>query len=85
MTTKAAIIATAAILIGVIVLGLGAVFLFIDRRALNANERAAMLGQGMAMLCMIPLFIVWVMWAARFRQERDQKSGGGPRRRNPSR
>ena len=73
MTTKIAIIATVSIVIGVIVLGLAALFLFVDPRAPNANERAALLGQGMAMLCLIPLGVIWIMWAARFRKERERR------------
>ncbi|MDZ4685262.1 MAG: hypothetical protein SH850_09235 [Planctomycetaceae bacterium] len=74
MTTKAALIATVSIMIGAIILGLSALFAFIDPTAQNANERAALLGQGMGLLCMIPLGGVWILWAARFRKERERRN-----------
>jgi len=73
MTTKTAIIATVTILIGAIVLGLAVLFLFGDPSARNANQSAGLLGQGIAMVCLIPLFVIWIMWAARFRKERERK------------
>ncbi|HUQ71131.1 MAG TPA: hypothetical protein VM165_16510 [Planctomycetaceae bacterium] len=73
MTTKSALIATAMIAIGAIVLGLSATFAFVDPTARNANERAALLGQGMALLCLIPLGAIWILWAARFQKERERK------------
>jgi hypothetical protein len=73
MTTKVAIISTIGVVIGVIVLGFAILFLFMDPQARNANERASMLGQGLAMLCMIPLGGIWITWAARFRKEREQR------------
>lgn len=78
MTTKVAVIATVAIVIGAIVLGLGALFLFVDFNARNANDRAGQIGQGVAMLCLIPLAFVWIMWAARFRKEREKKQRSQP-------
>lgn len=73
MTTKVAVIATVSILTGAIVLGLAVLFLFLDPNTRGAEERAALLGQGIAMLCLIPLGVIWIMWAARFRREREQK------------
>ena len=73
MTTKVAIISTVAILLGALLLGFLALYLFIDPRRGDANERAAMLGQGLAMLCLLPIGGVWIMWAARFRAERERK------------
>lgn len=73
MTTKAAIISTVGILAGVLVLGFIALFLFVDPRSASANERAAMLGQGCALLGLFPIAVVWIMWASRFRAERERK------------
>ena len=73
MTTKIAIIATVSILVGGIVLGLAVVFWLVDSNAGGVNERAELLGQGIAVICLIPLGIIWVMWAARFRKERERK------------
>jgi len=73
MTTKVAIIATVSIVIGAIVLGLAMLFLFLDPNARNAEERAALLGQGFAMLCLIPIAVIWFMWAVRVRKERERK------------
>lgn len=73
MTTKLAIIATVCIVLGAIVLGLAALFLFVDPNARGANDRAALLGQGVAMLCLIPLGVIWIIWAVRFRKERERK------------
>ena len=73
MTTKVALIATAAIAVGAIVLGLGLLFLFVDPNSRNAEQRAAMLGQGMAMACLVPLAVIWIMWAVRIRKDRERK------------
>lgn len=73
MTTKVAILATIAILVGGTILGLAVLFLFIDPAARNANDRAAMLGQGLAVTSLIPLFVIWILWADRFRRERERK------------
>ena len=73
MTTKVAIISTVGILVGVLLIGFLVLFLFVDLRSGNANERAAMLGQGFALLCLVPIGGIWIMWAARFRAERERK------------
>jgi len=73
MTTKNAIIATVIIMIGAVLLGLAVLLLFFDLNVRNANERAALLGQGVAKLCVIPLAVVWIMWGARFRKDREQR------------
>lgn len=73
MTTKVAILSTIGILAGALLLGLVAMFLLVDLRSGNANQRAAMLGQGFAMLSLIPIGIVWILWAGRFRAERERK------------
>lgn len=73
MTTKAAVIATVGIVIGAIVLGLVALFFLVDTNARGATERAGLVGQGAAMLCLIPLAVIWITWAARFRRERERK------------
>ena len=73
MTTKIAVIATAAIAVGAILIGLGLLFLFVDPNSRNAEERAAMLGQGMGLACLVPLAVIWIMWAARIRKERERK------------
>ena len=79
MTTRTAITATLCTFLGAIVLGLGMLFLFVDPSAADANARAALVGQGFAMFCMIPLGIIWIMWAVRFRKDREQ-----PQRPRPS-
>lgn len=73
MTTKKAIIATMCTGILALVLGIAALFLFVDFNAPNAEQRAASLGQGMAVVCAIPLAIIWIMWADRFRKDRERK------------
>jgi hypothetical protein len=73
MTTKAAILWTVGIALGELVLGLLVLFLFVDIKAPNANQRAAALGQGFAMLSLFPLAAVWLMWAVRVRKERERK------------
>lgn len=73
MTTKKAIIATVAIFIGAIVLGLAVMFLFLDPSTRAGRERAALLGQGMALACLIPLGVIWFSWAMRVRKERERK------------
>jgi hypothetical protein len=73
MTTKTAIIATVCIVIGALALGLASLFLFIDFNAADSDQRAAMLGQGMAVLCLIPVAVIWITWANRFRKERERK------------
>jgi cadmium resistance protein CadD (predicted permease) len=74
MTTKTAIIATVAVFIGTIVLTIVVLVLFINPNARDATQRASQLGQGIGMLCLIPLGVIWIMWAARVRKEREQKS-----------
>ena len=81
MTTKVVLIATAVIGVGAIVLGLGLLFLFVDPNSRNAEQRAAMLGQGMAMVCLVPLAVIWIMWAVRIRKERERKQSPPPVRR----
>ena len=76
MTTRTAIIATVAIVGGAIVLLLGVLFLFVDPSAANANQRAALLGQSIATLCLIPLGVIWIMWAVRVRNARKRDHGG---------
>ena len=73
MTTKAAIIATAVVFGVALILSIALLVMFVNPNSANANERAGQLGQGMAMLCLFPLAGIWIMWAARVRQERDKK------------
>lgn len=84
MTMKAALIASLAIMSEAIEVGLVLLFLFVDPRAANANERAALLGQGVAMLCLVPLAVIWIKWAAEYRKERERLRSSRPEgRRNP--
>ncbi|HIM29239.1 MAG TPA: hypothetical protein EYG57_06750 [Planctomycetes bacterium] len=76
MTTKFAIIASAAIVIGAAVAGLVVLFMFVDLRA--GNERAALLGRGFGIFCLVPLGVVWIMWAVHFRKEREKKQRQSP-------
>lgn len=71
MTTKTAVIATVAIVIGAMVLGLAGLFLFSRPSPRNAE----MLGQGVALLIMIPIGVIWILWADRFRKERERNKG----------
>ena len=73
MTTKVAILSTIGIVIAELVIGLLVLFLFVDLQAPGANRRAEALGQGMAMLAVIPIGAVWVMWAVRVRKDRERK------------
>lgn len=73
MTTKHAIIATVGILLVAFVLGLVVLFWLVESGAKGVNERAELLGQGLGILCFIPLGIIWGIWAKRFRKERDRK------------
>jgi integral membrane sensor domain MASE1 len=73
MTTKHAVIATTAILFGAIVVGLTVLFLFIDLSDPDASERIDRLGSGFGMLCLFPLGVIWIKWAARFRKEREKE------------
>lgn len=73
MTTKNTILVTVAIIFAMIVAGFILLFLFVNPSARNASDRAAMLGQGLAMVGLIPIFIIWMKWAVRFRKERDEK------------
>ena len=73
MSTKAAILATVGIGLGLMVLSIILMVLFIDIHSRHAEERAAMLGQGVAMVGFVPLLIIWILWAMRVRKERDAK------------
>ncbi len=68
MTTKAAIIVSVVTIVGALVVGL-AVLLF----SKPSSRGAEMLGQGLGVLALIPLFIVWILWADRFRKEREKR------------
>ena len=70
MTTKVAVIATLAIVLGSMVLGLAVLFLFARGRD------AELLGQGIGMLALIPIGGIWIMWADRFRKERERRNKG---------
>lgn len=71
MTTKAAIISTLAILAGAIILGL-----IVLTFAQLSSRNAEMLGQGLGMLTLLPLGGIWIMWADRFRKEREKRNKG---------
>ena len=73
MTTKTAVVATVAIVLAAIAGGFALLWFFVDPNAPGAKQRSEMLGQGLAFLTLVPLFIIWVLWAARFRQERERK------------
>lgn len=74
MTTKAAILWTLGVVLGEMALGLLVLFLFIDVNSASANRRAAALGQGFAMLSLLPVGAIWLMWAAGVRKERERKA-----------
>jgi hypothetical protein len=74
MTTKTAIIATVGVVLGAIGLGLGVLFLTLDPSARDASERAARLGDGMAKLMAIPIGAIWILWAVRFRKDRERQN-----------
>jgi hypothetical protein len=70
MTTKVAIIATLVVGLVAMVLGLAVLFLFAGGR------NAELLGQAFGMLTLVPLGIIWIMWADRFRKERERRNKG---------
>lgn len=72
MTTRAALISTLAIIASALALGL-LVLLF----ARPSSRNAEMLGQGLGMLTLLPLGGIWIMWADRFRKEREKRNKGG--------
>jgi hypothetical protein len=72
MTTKRAIALTFGIIAAAIGLGLLVLFWYVDPSARGAGKRATWLGQGLAIVCLIPLGGVWIMWADRFRKERER-------------
>ena len=71
MTTKAAILSSLATVLVVMVLGLATLF-FIGK---PSSRKAEMLGQGFAMLTILPLGGIWLAWAAKFRKDRDRRQG----------
>jgi len=80
MTTKVAILSSVGIVLGVIVLGLGLLAVFVDPATRSGMARAEMLGQGLAMLALLPLGAIWILWASRVRKEREQKQVDQSRR-----
>ena len=72
MTTKKAIIATLLILVVALGVGLLMLFLFVDPNTRAGKARAALLGQGMAILSLVPIGIIWFAWALRVRKARDR-------------
>ena len=67
MTTKVAVVSTIAIILGAVVIGLGILFL-------SGGRNAELLGQGLGMLVLLPLFAIWILWADRFRKERERRN-----------
>ena len=68
MTTKVAVISTIATILGALVIGL--VILFLVK---PSSRNAEMLGQGIGFATMAPLLVIWVLWADRFRKEREKR------------
>jgi hypothetical protein len=62
VSTRAAVIATIAVLVGTFVVGIGAVLLMPGPRS---PERAEKLGQGMGSLLFLVLAVIWLFWAQR--------------------
>lgn len=73
MSTKAACLTSIGIALGALLIGLGLVFAFVDINAPGAQARAGAIGQGMAFLCLVPLAVIWLMWANRVRRERERR------------
>jgi hypothetical protein len=73
MTTKAAIIATIATLVLTIVVSIILMVVFINPNSASAKRRASQLGEGVGIVCLIPLGGIWIAWAARVRKEREQR------------
>jgi ABC-type antimicrobial peptide transport system permease subunit len=71
MTTKIAVIASVVSVVAAMVIGLVITFLF----AGTTSQNAQMIGQGMGMLTLVPLLVIWVLWADRFRKEREKRRG----------
>ena len=78
MSTKAAILASLGICLGLLLIGIVLMVLFIDPSTRRGVERASLIGQGMGMAGLVPLFIVWMLWAMRVRKDREAKQAGKP-------
>lgn len=73
MTTKAAILASMATVVGAIVLSILFLVIFIKPSSPGAQRRAGQLGQAVGMVTLLPLGGIWIAWAARVRKEREKK------------
>ena len=76
MSTKTAIIASVVVIVVIGVLGCGGGLWYIIQnpiRGVRTADRAAMLGSGLGMATGIPLFVIWILWAGRWRRERDER------------
>lgn len=70
MSTKLALILTAATAFCSMVIGLGLLFAFIDPNSAKAEERAGMLGSAVGTLTLIPIFCIWIVWGLSKRKDR---------------
>jgi hypothetical protein len=63
--------------------GIVAALVFINPSDPRAGDRAALLGQGFAFVTLIPLFVIWILWADRLRKQRQQRQVKAPTKRKP--
>lgn len=75
MSTKAAILASIGIFVGLLLIAIVLLVMFVDPSTRRATERASLIGQGVGMAGLVPLFVIWILWAARVRKEREAKQG----------
>jgi cadmium resistance protein CadD (predicted permease) len=78
MSTKAAILASIGIFVALLLIAVVLLVMFVDPSTRRATERAGLIGQGVGMAGLVPLFVIWILWAARVRKEREAKQAGKP-------
>jgi hypothetical protein len=71
MKTKTAVLSSLGVVLAALVLSVVLLVGFVNPNSRRAAERAALLGQGVGLLCLIPLGGIWLLWAARVRKERE--------------
>ena len=84
MSTKTAIIASIVVFVVIGVLGCGGGVWYISQNPIpgvRTQDRMGMLGSGLGMATVIPLFVIWILWAAKWRRDRDEREAEEHRQR----
>lgn len=73
MTTKKAVILTFVLGAAAMALGLALMFAMVDINSSGADKKAAVLGQIVGFVTVIPVTAVWILWGLQMRKQNEQK------------